>query len=298
MKGFPFKKIDAFTSGASAGNPAACIYLRKAGSISEEEMQRIARELEGYVNEVVYLFPEKEGVFLRYYSAECEVDFCGHGTIAVMHDYIRSHSDLINRYSVKIRVKDEYLDVYNRLNEEDSVYVTAPEPRYGAVNLSNNDIAFALDIEPGAVRSGWGTALINAGLNTLIVPISGLSACLKMNPGEAKLKGFCLDHGIDIVLAYSQETAGSKNDFRTRVFAPKFGYLEDPATGSGNSAFGYYLLKNGAWEGGTLNVEQNNSLNNPNIVKLSTVKKDSGVKVLFGGPAMVKIEGLYKLGVR
>ncbi len=135
MKSFPFKKIDAFTTGASTGNPAGCIYLRKAGSISDEEMQRIARELKGYVNEVVYLFPEREGVFLRYYSAECEVDFCGHGTIAVMYDYIGSHSDLINRYSVKIRVKDEYLDVYNRLKEEDSVYITAPEPRYSAAEF-------------------------------------------------------------------------------------------------------------------------------------------------------------------
>ncbi len=156
-------------------------------------------------------------------------------------------------------------------------------PDIALLNLSNNDIASALDIEPGAIGSGWGTALINAGLNTLIVPISGLSACLEMKPGEAKLKGFCLDNGIDIVLVYSQETADRSNDFRTRVFAPKFGYLEDPATGSGNSAFGYYLLKHGVWEGGTLNIEQNNSFNNPNIVKLSTVKKDSGVRVLFGG---------------
>jgi PhzF family phenazine biosynthesis protein len=196
---------------------------------------------------------------------------------------------------VKIRVKDEYLEVYNRLKEEDSVYITAPEPRYKALNLSNNEIASALDIEPGTLVSGWGPALINAGLNTLIVPVCGLSACIEMKPGEAKLKSFCLDNGIDIVLVYSQETAGNNNDFRTRVFAPKFGYLEDPATGSGNSAFGYYLLKHGAWEGGTLNIEQNNSFDNPNIVKLSTVKTDAGLRVLFGGSAIVRIEGIYRL---
>ena len=91
MKDFPFKKIDAFTSGTSAGNPAGCIYLSKAGDISEEEMQLIARELKGFVNEVVYLFPERDGIFFRYYSAECEVDFCGHGTIAAMYDYIGTH---------------------------------------------------------------------------------------------------------------------------------------------------------------------------------------------------------------
>ena len=295
MKSFPFKKIDAFTSGKSAGNPAGCIYLRKTGDISEVDMQLIARELKGYVNEVVYLFPEKDSIFFRYYSAECEVDFCGHGTIAAMYDYISTHSDLLNRYSVKIRVKDEYLDVYNRLKEEGSVYIMAPEPRHNDLNLSKTKIAAALDIKQGALSASWGPALINAGLNTLIVPLSGLSTCLEMKPGEMKLKGFCLDNGIDTVLVFSQETAGKKNDFRTRVFAPKYGYLEDPATGSGNSAFGYYLLKQGAWEGGTLNIEQNNSFDDPNSVKLSTVKKDGKVRVLFGGAAMVKIEGQYKL---
>jgi PhzF family phenazine biosynthesis protein len=296
MKSYPFKKIDAFTSGKSAGNPAGCIYLGKTGDISEKEMQLIAKELKGYVNEVVYLFPEKAGIFFRYYSAECEVDFCGHGTIAAMFDYISSQPDLVKRDVIKIRVKDEYLDVYNRLNDEGSVYITAPEPRYNSLSLSIDEIAAALDIKQGAIGSSWGPALINAGLNTLIVPLSDLSTCLEMKPGEVKLKGFCLDNGIDIVLVFSQETAGKDNDFRTRVFAPKYGYLEDPATGSGNSAFGYYLLQKGAWEGGTLNIEQNNSFNNPNTVKLSTVKKDGGVRVLFGGAAMVKIEGQYKLG--
>ena len=293
MKRFPFKKIDAFTSGKSAGNPAGCIYLRKTGDISEADTQLIATELKGYVNEVVYLFPEKDCIFLRYYSAECEVDFCGNGTIAAMYDYISTHSDLLNRYSVKIRVKDEYLDVYNRLKEEGSVYIMAPEPRYNDLNLSKTKIAAALDIKQSAISASWGPALINSGLNTLIVPLSGLSTCLEMKPGETKLKAFCLDNGIDIVLVFSQETAGKKNDFRTRVFAPKYGYLEDPATGSGNSAFGYYLLKQGAWEGGTLNIEQNSSFDNPNTVKLSTVKKAGVVRVLFGGAAMVKIEGQY-----
>jgi PhzF family phenazine biosynthesis protein len=296
MKSFPFKKIDAFTSGKSAGNPAGCIYLSKTGDISEKEKQLIAKELKGYVNEVVYLFPEKDCIFFRYYSAECEVDFCGHGTIAAMYDYISNQPDLLNRNVIKIRVKDEYLDVYNRLTDEDSVYITAPEPTYNALNLSAAEIAAALGIEPGAIGPGWAPDLINAGLNTLIGPLSGLSVCLEMKPAEMKLKDFCLDNGIDIVLVFTPETAGKDNGFRTRVFAPKYGYLEDPATGSGNSAFGYYLLKQGAWEGGTLNIEQNNSFNNPNMVKLSTVKKDGGVRVLFGGAAMVKIEGQYKLG--
>jgi PhzF family phenazine biosynthesis protein len=293
MQEFPFKKIDAFTSGSSGGNPAACIYLDKVKDITGDRMQLIARELKGFVNEVVYLFPEKDGVFFKYYSAECEVDFCGHGTIAAMYDYIGTHPDMLGRDVIKIRVKDEYLDVYNRLADEDSVYITAPEPQYNELDLSKAVMAAALGIKPGGISSGWAPALINAGLNTLIVPVSSLSLCLEMKPSEVKLKGFCLEKGIDIVLVFTQETARKDNGFRTRVFAPKYGYLEDPATGSGNSAFGYYLLKRGDWEGGTLSIEQNNSRSNPNTVKLRTVKKDGVMRVLFGGAAVVKIRGQY-----
>jgi PhzF family phenazine biosynthesis protein len=293
MQEFTFKKMDAFTSGAAGGNPAACIYLDRTGNITGDQMQLIARELKGFVNEVVYLFPEKDGVFLKYYSAECEVDFCGHGTIAAMYDYISTHPDMLSRDVVKVRVKDEYLDVYNRLKDEGSVFITAPVPQYNKLDLSTAEITGALGIEPAEIGPGWAPALINAGLNTLIVPVSGLSLCLEMKPAEAKLKSFCLDNAIDIVLVFTQETALKSNGFRTRVFAPKFGYLEDPATGSGNSAFGYYLLKQGAWEGGTLSIEQNGSRSNPNTVKLRTVKKDGLARVLFGGAAVVKIQGQY-----
>lgn len=296
MKSYRFKKLDAFASGGSAGNPAGCIYLEKAADISGREMQIIARELKGFVNEVVYLFPEKDGIFLRYYSAECEVDFCGHGTIAAMYDFISTHPGLTGQDVTRIRVKNEYLDVYNRLKTDCCVFITAPEPKFKALTLKVVEISTALGMAESSIASGPAPALVNAGLNTLIVPISSLTSCLEINPDEKELKAFCLANGIDIILVFSKETAAGGSDYRTRVFAPKFGYLEDPATGSGNSAFGYYLLKQGAWDGGSLTIEQNNSYDYPNIVKLSTVKKGGSTRVIFGGAAVVKIDGQYKVG--
>jgi predicted PhzF superfamily epimerase YddE/YHI9 len=80
------------------------------------------------------------------------------------------------------------------------------------------------------------------------------------------------------------------------VFAPTFGYLEDPATGSGNSAFGYYLLAHDMWTGEKLRIEQNGFRNAPNFVQLysqQTGANDS--RVWFGGSAIVRIDGQYIL---
>jgi len=81
---------------------------------------------------------------------------------------------------------------------------------------------------------------IYAGLATLIVPITTLYDEINIFPHEQNLKKFCLDNKIDIILIFSTEVKDSKSIAHSRVFAPKFGYLEDPATGSGNSAFSYY----------------------------------------------------------
>ena len=75
----------------------------------------------------------------------------------------------------------------------------------------------------------------------------------------------------------------------TRVFAPKFGYLEDPATGSGNSAFANYLLSEGLWKGEPITIEQGGNDRIFNSVKL----KCQDGEVLFGGKATKKIEGEY-----
>ncbi|WP_020613980.1 PhzF family phenazine biosynthesis protein [Sediminispirochaeta bajacaliforniensis] len=87
-----------------------------------------------------------------------------------------------------------------------------------------------------------------------------------------------------------------ENDYRVRVFAPMFGYLEDPATGSGNSALGYYLMSNSMWDKKMLRIEQNNSMESFNLIQLQR-KEDSNKnqRVLFGGGANKRIEGEYHL---
>lgn len=123
------------------------------------------------------------------------------------------------------------------------------------------------------------------------MPIASLDDELMIFPDERVLKAFCLKNSIDIVLTFTTDVFDSSNKVRTRVFAPKFGYLEDKATGSGNEAMGYYMLKHNIWDGRLVSIEQNAEQSSFNIVRIKTLKG----KVLFGGSATVKIEGKYIL---
>ncbi len=290
MKKYIYKKIDAFTSGDSLGNPAACLYLGKE-TLTPAEMLQIGRQHKGFVSEVVFCTDsEKAECKLTYYSSECEVDFCGHGTIAAMFEYISNDAKLLERDEILIDTnKKGELTVYNRIRTENAIYITAPKAQYLEVAVSQTETVEALGLKNEDISDYYPLDFIDAGLRTLLIPVSKLDKEISVFPDEVKLREFCIKNGIDIILIFSKETSTSDFIAHTRVFAPKFGYLEDPATGSGNSAFGNYMLKHGIWDGSPVSVEQGGNDRVYNVVKLAT----EGEKILFGGSATLRIEGSY-----
>jgi len=296
MKEVRYLKVDAFSSGPSPGNPAGVVYLGDLGDLTPEEMQRIAREQKGVVSEVVFCAPIEPGAFaLRYYSSEREVGFCGHGSIACLYPLMKKDRALASLDKVTISTNRGTLPVYNDLEGSDAVYIAAPVPEFLRGDATMDEIAGGLGVLPGCLGDRSGLSLIDAGLRTLIVPMIDLADLLEARPDISVLGEFCRRRAIDIVLVFSSETADRANGYRTRVFAPNFGYLEDPATGSGNSALGYHLLKHGEWDGSPLRIEQGPSRDDPNIVRLRTAPGEGGRRVLFGGNAIVRYERTLRL---
>jgi len=293
MKTFEYRKIDAFTSGNSLGNLAACLYLTSKQFLTESEMLNIAKQHKGFVSEVIFCTSKSQSTFnLIYYSSECEVDFCGHGTIACMYNLIKETPELTGLKEIIINTnKKGTLTVYNEIKSQNAVYITAPNPNYIGSNLSKNKIAKNMSITVNQISNHFPIDIIDAGLRTLIIPIATFNDEINIFPNEQILKDFCLNNDIDIVLIYTFETDNSQNIAHTRVFAPKFGYLEDPATGSGNSAFGYYMLKNNIWKGNPVTIEQGGIDRIFNTINLSYNDKN----VLFGGKATTRISGCFFL---
>ena len=290
MKQYRYVKSNAFTSGESLGNPAACIFTGQE-ELYPEQMQAIAAEHKGFVMEVVFCCQsDVTDCKLTYYSSECEVEFCGHGTIATMYTMVKETPELMVKPVITAETNRKgIIEVFNAINDEDAVYITAPNPIEHPMKLSIAQIEDELSLPQGAVRKDLPIRIIDAGLRTLLVPIADLDTAISVYPSEQSLKTFCESNDIDIILVFSKQTADSSAFAHTRVFAPKFGYLEDPATGSGNSAFANYLLSEGLWKGEPITIEQGGNNRIFNSVKL----KCQDAKVLFGGKATKKIEGTY-----
>jgi len=297
MKKYTFKKIDAFATQNSAGNPAGVIYLDSLDDISDKEMLTIAQQLSGFVSEVGFVEKHDENTFkLRYFSAEREVDFCGHATIAIMYDVIKSDAKLLKQSQLTVVTTKNTLSVENKILNDEAVFITSPAPVFRDIELDLQYIASLLDIDSHQIDQNKPIEVVDAGLTTLVLPIKTLDAILSVSPNLASLNDFCLTIGVDIITLFSAQTYDKSNAYRTRVFTPTFGYLEDPATGAGNAAFGHYLLKNNLWQIGAMTIEQNGIVDQANIIKLVACQvDDSNIQVAFGGAAVVRLSGQYFL---
>jgi len=74
-------QVDSFTNTPFSGNPAGvCILAEPA---DKAWMQDVAREMN--LSETAFLYPQKDGYHLRWFTPAVEVDLCGHATLASAH---------------------------------------------------------------------------------------------------------------------------------------------------------------------------------------------------------------------
>ena len=71
-------QVDAFTTRPFAGNPAAVCPL--AAWLDDSLLQAIAEE--NNLAETAFFVPSARGFRLRWFTPVCEVELCGHATLA------------------------------------------------------------------------------------------------------------------------------------------------------------------------------------------------------------------------
>ena len=90
----PIYYVDAFTDKLFAGNPAAVIFSDLNDS---KLMQNIAAE--NNLSETAFIKKENSKYLIRWFSPSCEIDLCGHATLAsafVFFNYIKMLFKIFN----------------------------------------------------------------------------------------------------------------------------------------------------------------------------------------------------------
>lgn len=209
----PIYQVDAFTSRAFGGNPAAVMPLD--AWLPDDVLQAIA--MENNLSETAFFVPSGNERFqLRWFTPAVEVPLCGHATLASAHVILRMlHQD---RDLVHFDTKSGLLSV-RKSGDRLAMDFPARPPTACA--------------PPPALAGGLGRTpmevLRTAEDMNYYAVLDNEAAVLGVSPDFTILKRLA-PAGICIT------APGNTTDFVSRYFAPSQGIDEDPVTGSTHCA--------------------------------------------------------------
>ena len=202
--------VDAFTDKLFSGNPAAVIFSQ----IKDEQlMQKIAAE--NNLSETAFI-REENGIFhIRWFAPLCEIDLCGHATLAsayIFFKYIKPESSTFEVQSLK----------------------------NGTLKVTKKNNLLVLDFPKDSLSKYNQFSLIEEIINTNLIELyKGRDDVLAIVETEDAIRN--LDINFKLLNTINARglivsAGGIKCDFVSRFFAPSAGVNEDPVTGSAHTS--------------------------------------------------------------
>ena len=266
MKTIRLLQVDAFTDMPFAGNPAAVCLLDHPRD--DEWMQSVASEMN--LSETAFVIASRNDFDLRWFTPTCEVDLCGHATLASAHA-LWSTGTVDEARPIRFQTKSGVLVCSRR---GDVIEMDFP----------------AVPVEPAEMPAGLieavGADPVYCGRSQfdVLLEFESEDEVLSLQPDFAKLRKIPA-RGI---IATSQ-FGGPDFDFMSRFFAPAVGVDEDPVTGSAHCSLGPF------W-GERLGKDEMTALQASSRSGVVTVRV-SNDRVVLGGRAVTVFEGQLSGGV-
>ena len=257
----PIYYIDAFTDKLFSGNPAAVVF----SDINDARlMQNIAAE--NNLSETAFIREENGKYFIRWFAPSCEIDLCGHATIAsafVFFKYINPEASIFEVHSTKRGIL--------KVSKEDE-FLFLDFPKDEITFCENNDFLDGIiNFKPTEVYKGR---------DDFLAILDSEDSIKNLEINFEMLKQ--IDSRGLIVSA-----KGTKYDFVSRCFFPDAGVNEDPVTGSAHTTLTPYWSK---------------KLNKNKLHAFQLSKRggalfceEKGDRVIIGGKAIQYLEGKIAL---
>lgn len=289
MNIYKLYQVDSFTRNKFHGNPAGVV--PNADGLTEEQMQRIARELNN--SETAFIFSSSSPdyhVEVRFFTPTTEVPICGHATIAA--HYVRAIEGAATSGIVVQKTKAGILPVeIVPENDDFSIIMTqgAPEVHAPLAPAIVDNIAAALGIASDDIRNDCPVAIASAGHSKIMVGIKSNHQLHTLRPNMDELSAISAITGCN---GYYVFTLNPDEDILVhgRMFAPAIGISEDPVTGNANGPLGIYLVHYGVCK--PLESGQELSFS---VLQGEAMKREGGmrvhVKIENGRPVLVQIVG-------
>ena len=202
--------VDAFTATPLGGNGAAVVWLDQPAEAPW--MQQVAAEFNQ--SETAFLWQFGKDWFLRWFTPSCEVQLCGHATLAAilaLH-YWKQHPtgqpQLLHTRSGPLRV-----EVLTETSAAIDLPCAGLKPRSHEPWMERFE-----PLQQWTSDLGYGVLLLNSNIDLH-----------QLNPDDA-----CWANTKESAWVLMKPSAGT-SDYQLRFFAPGLGLREDPVTGSAHA---------------------------------------------------------------
>jgi len=266
---FDVEIVAAFTKDGAGGNLAGV--MLDAEDLSHSERQRIAAAVA--LSETSFVRPAGDDVFeVAFYTPNKQVPDCGHATVATFALLAQRGALHGGRATKRTIIGDRAITV-----EGETVFMQQPHPSIAP--FAHTDVlAHALGINAGAIVSQ--PVLANHDVRFVLVETTR-DALARIVPNQRAIDAITEEPDAIGLYVYARDERGA--DATIRMFAPRYGIPEEPATGMAAGLLGGYLA--GDAESADYRFVQGALAPNPAPSELLVRVRSAGV--LVGGTATV-----------
>jgi trans-2,3-dihydro-3-hydroxyanthranilate isomerase len=290
MREYTFHHVDVFTQTPFEGNPLAV--FTDARGLDGATMQRIARELN--LSESVFVLPPERldsAATLRIFTPAAELPFAGHPTIGsafVLH----ATGALLGRTSFVLEEGVGPVPVSIDPGEPFIAWLVTPPVSFGDPFSDRALVAEALGLNAEDLRDDAPVRVATAGNPFVYVAVRSEDAVDRSSLDVRGARVF--GGGANGVYVFAVRAGG----VYSRMFAPEFGIIEDPATGSATGPLAAYLLEHGLVAGADpleLVSEQGTKMGRRSILRIRVTGTGAARRIEVGGSATALIEGVLRI---
>jgi trans-2,3-dihydro-3-hydroxyanthranilate isomerase len=246
----PYLLYDVFTGEALVGNQLAV--FTDARGVDTSKMQRLAREMN--LSESTFILPAERSdtdIRMRIFTPTNEMPMAGHPTIG--STFALAHTGVIrpgsSRFVFGLNIGPVPVDL-EWGSALKFAWMTQPSPVFGAVIEDRAAVAAMLGLGDDDLAPMLPVQQVSCGVPFLFVPLRDRKAVDRAVSDAGAFRRFTTDTGVDLaIFMFSIDAPGSTETVYSRMFAPEFGIIEDPATGSASGPLGCYLVHHGIVEG-------------------------------------------------
>jgi len=235
---FAYHVVDVFTTAPLEGN-ALAVFPDAAG-LGTPAMQRVARELN--LSETTFVLPAEstpEAIRVRIFTPAKELPFAGHPTIGTASVLRRIGAVPAGAETFVLNENVGPVPIRVDRGDDPILWLTTPPIRKLA-EFSRDRCARALSLTPERLAPGVPCEQLSAGSPLILVAVRDRAAVDDAQLDSAIFAELTRpSREATAIFVFAATEAGAYS----RMFAPQFGIIEDPATGGATGPLAEFMMK-------------------------------------------------------